>query len=590
MSFDGGFCKAVTVSLGNILTGAKIEKIHSPEKDKLRISVYLPENTSIGGNEPTRRATLIVSINPTLPLLFFGEPESDNPSAPSPFCMLLRKHLTSAAITAVYQPKFDRVVCIEISKRDELGYFETKTLCFEIMGKYSNMFLLSGSVSEGNAKILGCARAADLTESKRITLNGAIYELPEQDKIDPSSVSHDIFLELVTSPDNSEKRTDSFLLQTFTGFSPLISREIAFRTAGSTDKSLNEQNHEKLWDAFESVVGDAIGGGKNPCIIYGNEGKRIAYSFTNLYQYTGFEKRDFTDVFSLQAEQYEKTKNSELTGGKKRELQKLVASRIAKTEKILSLRHSELDECRKMDEYKMMGDLITASIYMLKQGQETAELPDYENGGTIKVELDPKLTPAANAQRYYKKYRKLRHAEEKQIELIEIAEAELKYLESVEYSLMDAQNERELEDIREELAESGHSSQKKKNGFVQKTKKSEPLRFVTSGGYTIRVGKNNVQNDRLTFSADKDDLWFHVKNLPGSHVIMYTDGAEPSEADYTEAAEIAAYYSQARESAKVSVDYTKRRFLKKPAGAKPGFVTYDKYYTAVVSPKSGTNE
>ena len=405
----------------------------------------------------------------------------------------------------------------------------------------------------------------------------------EQDKLNPLEIDKAAFLSQTFTAENSDKRASALLLQLFSGFSPLISREVAFRASGSTETVVADIDHERLWSAFTEVVGDAKAGGR-PCVVYDGDNKPIAYSFTRLTQYGSLRTETVSDIFALQSK-LKVQKTAVPQDSRKRELQRLVETKLAKLHRVQAMRQAELIECQSKDEYKNIGDLITASIYMLRQGQAFAMLPDYETGGEIRVELDPKLTPAANAQRYYKKYRKLRVAEEKQNQLLVEADSEIKYLETIAYSLIDAKTEREIEDIRAELAANGYASQNKKTAVIHKTKKSEPKSFTTSGGYLVKVGKNNIQNDNLTFSADKDDIWFHVKNRPGSHVILYTNGEEPPAIDYTEAAQIAAYYSDARDAVSVEVDYTKRRFVKKPSGSKPGFVTYDKYYTATVTPK-----
>ncbi|HBL83944.1 MAG: hypothetical protein A2Y17_03925 [Clostridiales bacterium GWF2_38_85] len=572
MSFDGSFCAAIVSELKEKISGSKIEKIHNPEKDRLNLSIYSPKYI-------TKHSTLIISLNPSLPQLRLGEADADNPSTPSAFCMLLRKHLTSAILTDITQYSYDRILFFEFLKQNELGYQEKKYLCLEIMGKYSNAFIL-----DQDKKILGSLKSADITESKRLTLTGATYIAPEQDKINPMKVTKDQFEAAILQ--NREQRADSLLLKSFTGFSPLISREIVYRASKATDTQATFIDIEKLWFHFSEILHSATGGQTSPCIVFDKNDKIAEYSFVDLYQYGSLVRKSYTDLCELQAALFEKKSKSEHVNSRKQDILKLLANRSSKLGKILALKLDELAECVKMEEFKKNGDLITNSIYMIKQGQAVAALPDYETGETIKVALDTKLSPAANAQKYYKRYQKLRHAEKVQKEMIAQTKVEIDYLDTIFDALSRAETERELEDIRDELAANNYTIQKRKTALVQKTKKSEPLSFRTTNGYSIRVGKNNIQNDMLTFSADKNDIWFHVRNMSGSHVILYTEGTEPTEKDYTEASELAAFYSKSNGAENTAVDYTKRRFVKKPSGSKPGYVTYDKYFTAVVSPSA----
>ena len=568
MAFDSGFCNAVVNELQKKVVGAKAEKVYMPEKDSVVISLYIS-----GRNK--KDTNLILSCSPSSPRISVGTDERENPSTPTGFCMLLRKHIASSKIVSAEQYGFDRVIKIGFEKPDEMGYSRRKYIVVEIMGKYSNLFLLGE-----DDRIMGVLKSADLTNGKRLTLIGAEYELPPaQDKLNTLEVTEKQFLELY---DNTEKTSDSFLLSSFLGLSPLVCREISFRAFGVTDAQKKEGGGETLWREFEKIVNTIKTGGFSPCIVYENSGKPVEYSFLEITQYGDKPRKIFESFDELQNEYYSKKGSIETASRKKTDIAHLISSAMSHEQKKLASQLEDLEECKNKEKYKKYGDLIIGSLYMLKYGMEKATLFDYEENVEVTVPLNKRLSPSANAQVYYKKYQKYRNAERITEERVKITRSDIAYLETVEDALSRAITERELEDIRDELAMNGYISQNGSKKYVQKTKKSEPLTFKTSGGFTVKVGKNNIQNDQLTFGADKDDLWFHVKNAPGSHVILYTEGREVGDDDYNEAIKIAALHSSQSRSPLVAVDYTFKRYIKKPSGAKAGFVTYDKYWSAYV--------
>ena len=568
MAFDSGFCSGVVRELQRDVIGAKAEKVYMPEKDSVVVSLYIS-----GRNK--KDTNLILSCSPSSPRISLGADERENPSTPTGFCMLLRKHIASSKVVSAEQFGFDRVIKIGFEKPDEMGYSRRKYIVVEIMGKYSNLFLLGEDM-----RIMGVLKSADLTNGKRLTLVGAEYELPPaQDKSDTLNVTKERFVSLYN---DTEKTADSFLLSSFLGLSPLVCREMSYRAFGVTDAPKTESGAEKLWNEFEKVVEIIKNGDFAPCTVFETDGKPIEYSFLEITQYGNKEKKLYNDFAELQNDYYSKKGSIETSSRKKTDISHFIASAMAHEQKKLASQLEDLEECKNKDKYKKYGDLIIAYLYMLKYGMESATLFDYEDNAEITVPLNKRLSPSANAQVYYKKYQKYRNAERITEERMKLTRADIAYLETVADALTRAITERELEDIRDELAMNGYTNQAVSKKYIQKTKKSEPLTFKTSGGFTVKVGKNNIQNDQLTFSADKDDLWFHVKNAPGSHVILYTEGREVGDDDYNEAAKIAALHSSQSSSPLVAVDYTYKRYIKKPSGAKAGYVIYDKYWTAYV--------
>ncbi|MEG2004186.1 MAG: NFACT RNA binding domain-containing protein, partial [Clostridia bacterium] len=341
---------------------------------------------------------------------------------------------------------------------------------------------------------------------------------------------------------------------------------------------------EKFWFEFSKVVKAIQNGEFCPTIVYKND-IAYEYSFIDIRQYaSGYKTKKFENLSSLLNEYYNSKKTAYLISEQSNELFKTINGKIAHVEKKITLQQTDLQQCEARDAYKVNGDLITANMYKIKQGDVSAECVDYSNGEIVSVPLDIRLSPAKNAQKYYKLYTKYKNAVVALTKQIEENKSEKKYLESVFDCLARAETEREIDELKIELETGGYI---KKKGKKQKSKPLPPLVFTTSGGFCVRVGKNNIQNDMLTKSADKNDIWFHVKGFSGSHTILFVEdnNNQPNDIDLTEAAQLAAYHSSARGGSKIEVDYTLIRNVKKPSGAKPGFVTYEKQHTAIVDAK-----
>jgi predicted ribosome quality control (RQC) complex YloA/Tae2 family protein len=438
------------------------------------------------------------------------------------------------------------------------------------MGKHSNIILC-----DGEDRVISALYQSDITSPTRRIMAGLKYEEPpKQQKRSPKGITKDEFISVLE--ENRDRLCHKVILDSFLSFSPLIAREVVYRAFGNTDVICADADKEKLYESFIDVLSSE----SKPCIVYDGEGKAFDISFLDIKQYGNVHKEYFDTLSDALNVYYEDKSKTERIAARSRDLTKTVKNILSRLEKKLEAQRNDLLDCKEKEECRRAGDAIIGSIYMLKQGMEKAELADYENGGFITVKLDKRLSPSKNAERYYKKYAKMKRAEAALSEQISQTEKEIAYIESVSDLISRLSTAEDFEEMKDELSGAGYIKGLKKKGL--KKQKTKPLKFTTKGGFVVKVGKNNVQNDALTFGADKNDYWFHVKNIPGSHTILYTEGMTPTDEDLTEAAEIAAKHSKATAGSVVSVDYTLARYVKKPPHSKPGYVTYDKYKTAYI--------
>lgn len=568
MAFDAGMVHAVASELELKLSGGRVEKVNQPEKDEIVLLVH-------SGRENYKLSICAGANNPRILLT---SKSKENPATPPQFCTALRKYLTGARILSVKQMGFERVIEICFDSRDEMGFYKPMTLYCEVMGKYSNIIFC-----DENKRIVSVIRPVDFTTSqKRQVLPGMQYELPPpQDKLDPREVTKEKFLELVGQKD-SEYPTDKFIMNTFLGISALVAREIA--TASSL--TLTEDT-ERVYSAFESVMNTLDMGEYTPTIVLDENKRPVEYCFIDVKQYAdNYDTKKYDSISELLDIFFDSRDSYDHTRQRAADLFRLLENHKNRLIRKIAAQTEELELCSQKDEFKNVGDLITAYIWMLKKGMNEAYLADY-NDPEMKekrITLDSRLTPAQNAQQYYKKYNKAKNAEIALNIQLDIAKKDLYFIESEIDLLSRTTGQSELDEIRRELMESGYANKSFKKS-MSKSSKIKPHEYVTANGFKLLVGKNNVQNDMLTFKiAEKNDWWFHVKGAPGSHVIMICDGIEPPEIDFTQAATVAAIYSSRSDNAKIDVDYTKVRHLHKPTGAKPGFVTYTTYWSAVVTP------
>ncbi|MBQ3063634.1 MAG: NFACT family protein [Clostridia bacterium] len=576
MALDAGFLAALAAEIEQVALGAAIEKIHQPERD----TVVLLLRTFSGGRR------LLINAGSSNPRIGFTEIPLENPQNPPQFCQLLRKRLSGARLAAVRQEGFERVLVLEWDTRDEMGFPTKSRLVAEMMGKYSNLIL-----TDGEGKILAVLRPVDFTTSSlRQVLPGMRYELPPpQDKRDPRKECKADFLSALSGA--GERPADKWITANYLGISAVLAREIVYRASGETDTPASALDGGALYRVFHTVFGDIAEKRFSPCLVLDDAEHPREYAFLPLTQY---DKLRFVESPSALLDMWFGTRDREARVKQRAtDVVRLVTSARQRITNKLSLQRTELAESAAGETYKRMGDLIVANCYALARGDERVTLTDYEDYredgsfGTVEVALDPRLSPTANAQRYYKKYNKSKTAKAELARQIAIGEAELAYLDTVETALASAETPTDLLEIREELARAGYASRVR---MVERRGRGTPTpgfaEYRTSGGYRVLCGKNNLQNEHITHKiATKNDFWFHVKGMPGSHVVMLLEGkAEPPAADFTEAASIAAIFSAADGAPMTEVDYTLIRHLKRTPGGKPGFVIYHTNWSATVTP------
>ena len=578
MAFDAGMLACVTHELCVVAKGGRIEKIYQPERDE----IILQMRTYNGGKR------LLINAGSNCPRIGFTSAQRENPMQAPMFCMLLRKHLTGACLSDIEQMGFERVVKLSFDTRDEMGFDCKKYLIAEVMGKYSNLIFCDEKM-----KVIASLKTVDFTTSSlRQVLPGMTYELPPaQDKLDPNKTNFDEFSSRFESFP-SEKSADKFITSTYLGIATSVAREMVYRACRRIDATMLEVSPRALFDVFSSVFEDMSKGNYYPSVIF-EDGAPLEYSFIRLTYYGDkFEIRDFEsasealDVYFAERDREIRVKQ------RAADILRLLTNAESRLAKKIDVQESELADCEKGEKYKAYGNLITANIYKLKRGDKSVELIDYESWNeekqdfdTTVIELDERLSPASNAQRYYKLYNKSKTAKIELAKQLEIAKGELEYVYSVFDALTKAETTADLSEIRDELYRSGYASKMK--GYAAPKKQPAPViaEFVTTNGYRVLCGKNNYQNEYITHKlAERHDYWFHAKNMAGSHVLMITNGEEPPAEDFTDACEIAAYYSKAKGKSSVEVDYLFARGVKKVSGAKPGFVIYHNNWSAFVTP------
>lgn len=548
------------------LVGSRIEKIFQPSREEVVITFRKPNSSDRGAKR------VIFSANGSSARVNLTEAALENPPSPPMFCMLLRKHLGSGRLLGIRQDGLERILYFDFECVNEIGDIVTNTLTAEIMGRFSNIILVRGGRVIDSVK-----RVTDEISGVRRILPNIVYETPPRlERVDFFAANDRKISSLI------EKKTERLakaLPAVLEGISPIFAREAAFYAAGDTDAAcceLTDEQKERLDDFFENAR-------KSACFteIIDESGAKKDFSFVDVNQYgNGFAKRHFASANALLDDFYEK--KSDRASQRARDMLKLIKSRAERTARKLELRKKELADCADRENLRVCGDIVNANIYRLEKGMTSALLDDFYTGEQRKIALDARLTPAQNAQKYYSEYRKLCTAEKMLTGLIAEGKSELSYYESLLDSVTRAKTDGELTEIKRELAEQGLIRGEKTLG---KPKKSEPLKFRSSDGFTILVGKNNKQNDELTLKTSKaSDIWLHVKDIAGSHVIIKTEGKTPPERTIVEAARLAAYHSKAKNGSGVPVDYTAVKFVKKPADARPGMVIFTDNRTLYVTP------
>ncbi|OUQ84646.1 NFACT RNA binding domain-containing protein [Flavonifractor sp. An10] len=564
MPLDALCLTAVAGEVRAAVQGGKIDKIYQPTRDEVVLYIRGP-----AGN-----VRLLLSANPGHPRAHLTERNRENPEQPPMFCMLLRKHLQGARILELNQPPLERLLDFRLETLDELGDRVERRLVLEAMGRSANMLLL-----DGEGRIVDCTRRVDgdLTRGQRQLLPGLFYRQPPTvDKLNPFTLSPEELRLALANP--LGKAWDKLLLDSFTGFSPLAARELAFRAGDDPERLAAEL--EKLGRAVEE-------NNLTPYLLV-REGKPVDFTFLPVLQYgPGTESIPWESFSALLDDFFSDRESAERVRQRGQDLVKSVTNARDRTARKLGNQTRELEATKNRERLRELGDILTSNLHLMERGMSTFRTMDFYDpeGGEVDIPLDPLLTPQQNAAKYYKEYNKAKTAEEMLTIQIEKGEKELEYLNSVLENIALAEGEKDLQEIRQELTETGYLRRPKTAAKRAKRVSGKPMEFRSSAGLRISVGKNNSQNDLLTTKlAYKSDIWLHTQKIHGSHVILWLEGGEADAQSLTEAAQLAAYFSQARDGSKVPVDYTPVKYVKKPAGARPGMVVYTTYQTAVVEP------
>ena len=576
MPLDALCLSGLVHELNGALSGARIDKIYQPGRDEVVLALRAP-----GGN-----VKLLLSANPNHPRPQLTQLPRENPDAPPMFCMLLRKHLSGGRILSIAQPHLERVVEIRLEALDELGDRVERRLVLEAMGRHSNLILL-----DGEGRITDCLRRVDGDMSaRRQVLPGLFYRLPPaQAKLDPTALDRGE-LERLLAAAPPQAQADQWLLDAFGGLSPLVCRELACRAGGSTDARLDAMGQEgrrRLLDGLEGLLKDVQENRFTPVMVT-IDGRPKDFSFLPLEQYGSAAGLTPFPTFSQLLDQfYEQRENQERIRQRGQDLIRSVTNARDRLTRKLANQDRELTATLDRERLRQYGDIITSNFHAMDKGMARLRAADFYDpeGREVEIPLDPLLTPQQNAAKYYKEYNKAKTAQRMLTIQMEKGRGELDYLNSVLENITLAEGERDLQEIRQELVDTGYLRRPSKAKGREKRASSKPMEFCSSAGLRIAVGKNNTQNDLLTCKlAAKGDIWLHTQKIHGAHVILFTQGRTPDPGSLQEAACLAAWFSQGRESGKVPVDYTPVKYVKKPGGARPGMVVYTTYETAVVTP------
>lgn len=565
MALDGVFLSKIVKELKACFINSRIDKVNQPEKDEIII-------TFRSFNENKK---LLISASANYPRIHITNHNKTNPLQPPMFCMLLRKYLIGSKVKDIEQIDNDRIIKISFEVQDELGFNSIYNLIIEIMGRHSNISL----VRDRDHIIMDSIKhvSADMN-SYRLLLPGVKYIYPpKSSKLNPFNNNFNDLLTLVREKDI---KVDKFIFSnTYTGVSSLLSKDMFIRL--SHEFNIGDITYEEIFNFANNFFLKLSE--KETFLCYYHKDEIKEFYCIELKAFEEFEKSVFKDASSLLDEFYYKKDKQDRIYGRTADIHKILQNNIDRCLKKISILENSLEECKEKESYRIKGELLTANIYNVKKGMKSIEVQNYysEKEQWITIELDENLTPSANIQYYYKKYTKFKKAEEVAFEQLENAREELHYLQSVLTSINNIDKYEEIQEIRSELIESGYIKHRKKE--KSNNKSSKPLHFLSSEGADIYVGKNNMQNDFLTLKfGEKNDIWLHTKNIPGSHVIIKAKNY--TEKTLEEAAILAAYYSKAQNSSKVPVDYTEIKNVKKPSGAKPGMVIYYTNRTILVTP------
>ena len=575
MALDGAFLRFIKTELEEKLIGLRVEKVFQPNRDELVVAFR-----GVSG-----AYKVLMSARANSPRVNITQYPPENPQTPPMLCMLLRKRLTGAKLKEITQYQLERVIRFTFDATDELGDKIELSLIVEIMGKYSNVIFVDGS---GN--VIDALKRVDMTmSSQRLVLPGVEYRLPPpQDKLNPLEVTADEIIGRIRSSGKTVTLNKA-ILSAVQGFSPVVCRELEHLTGRGAELdtlSMTDEQYSRLGFFLKRTLGE-IGDNKGiPCMVQDLNGKPIDFSFMNILQYGTAAKTVRFESFSELLDSFylerDKTERMRVKG---QDLLRLLTNITERLTRKINTQKIELANSEDREPLRIKGDLLQANLYRIEKGMTEIEVENFyeENMPMIKIKLNPALTPGQNAQKYYKDYRKAKNAQQYLTVEIEKAQQELLYIDTVFDSLSRAETERELAEIKQELIEGGYIKRIRSRQKIKGT--LPPLEFTSKSGLKILVGRNNVQNDKLTLKTARNyDLWFHTKDIPGSHTIIVSQGETPDDETILYAAQLAAYHSRAKESSKVPVDYTLIKYVSKAVGAKPGMVIYKNQKTLFVKP------
>lgn len=574
MAFDGVMMHYVKEEIKSVALDARVSQIHQPNRDELVIALRTKN-----GNKK-----LLVSSRANSPRICFTEHSIENPATPPMLCMLLRKRLGGAKLVDVRQIELERIMFLDFIATNELGDKVKLTLCVEIMGKYSNIILI-----DENDNIVDALKRVDFTMStQRLVLPNIKYELPpKQDKLCILECSgRDIVEKAINTP--AEMRLSKALLSAMQGVSPIITRELEYMVGVDSNRELTVIDKLKLIEKVDKLKEYIVSGEKSPTMMIKPEGKPFDIAFMDIMQYGEMaSKKRFLDFSTLLDSFYYERDKAERMKVKGQDLLRLCSNIQDKLCRKIAVQEKELKDSLNRDKLRKKGDLLQANMYKMVRGQSFIDVEDYyDNNKIVRIKLSPTLNPSQNVQKYYKDYRRAKTREEMLTVQIAKAKAELQYISAVQESLGRAESERELTEIRQELVDEGYLKNRNPKGRNKALKLLPPKEYKSSDGFTIYVGRNNKQNDKLTLKTARNyDMWLHTKDIPGSHVIIASDNREITDTAILEAASLAAYNSKAKDSDNVPVDYTIVKNVSKPSGTKPGMVIYVNNKTVYVTPK-----
>ncbi|MCR5232319.1 MAG: NFACT family protein [Lachnospiraceae bacterium] len=571
MALDGITMAAICRELNNKILNSRIYKIAQPEEDEILLTL----KTQSG------QYRLLISAGASLPFLYLTEDNKPSPAAAPNFCMLLRKHIQNGRITAIRQPSLERILMLDIDHLNEMGDMCQKTLVIEIMGKHSNIIFLD----DKGMIIDSIKHISSAVSSVREVLPGRDYFIPNtQDKADPLSTDREEFTRLLTSrPMPAAKAVYS----TFTGFSPVMAEELLYRSSLDSSVPASEYSEDELLHLYNnfSWLIESIGAGDYSPNIILKGGDPVEFAPVRLARYDegNYTVEEHNSISYVLQNFYSRRNTVTRIRQKSSDLRRIVTTLLERNVKKYDLQLKQLKDTGKKDKYRVYGELLNTYGYNLEPGLKSFEADNYYTGEKITIPLDPTLTASENAKKYFDRYGKLKRTEEALTTMTAETKGEIDHLESIQASLDIALYENDLTEIRDELIQSGYIH--KKTGNKKKELKSKPFHYVNQDSFHIYVGKNNFQNDYITFKfSSGNDWWFHAKQIPGSHVLVKSDGRELTDRTFEEAGALAAYYSKGREQDKVEIDYVQKKEVKKPAGAKPGFVVYYTNYSLVATP------